>query len=191
MLYLIRHGQTDWNKAHKLQGTTDIPLNDTGRQMAQDARPLLAQIHLDVCYSSPLQRAAETAGILLEGRDIPILYDDRLKEISFGRHEGSFDFFTDPENPVYPLFHDPANYDAKGDMESLTQLNERTASFLREVVAPLCKEDKDVLVVAHGAMNLSIYNQLYDIPLAQFWDNLMKNCEVRGIENDVIAGFVR
>ncbi len=57
MLYIMRHGRTDWNVRHKLQGRTDIPLNDEGRMMAAEAGKQYSDIHFDICYSSPLERA--------------------------------------------------------------------------------------------------------------------------------------
>ena len=54
MLYIMRHGKTDWNAMRKLQGRTDIPLNEEGRQMAEHARTEYADIHFDICYCSPL-----------------------------------------------------------------------------------------------------------------------------------------
>ena len=50
MLYIMRHGQTDWNKVHRLQGSTDIPLNDEGRRMALEAGEKYKDLHIDVCY---------------------------------------------------------------------------------------------------------------------------------------------
>ena len=88
MLYIMRHGKTEWNELHKLQGRTDIPLNEEGRQMAKIAGEKYKDINFDVCYCSPLVRAKETAKLVLEGRNIPIIYDDRLKEMSFGIYEG-------------------------------------------------------------------------------------------------------
>lgn len=83
MLYIIRHGKTEWNAKRKLQGRTDIPLNDEGRLMAEKARDEYKDIHFDVCYCSPLIRAKETAEILMKGRNIPIITDDRLMEMCF------------------------------------------------------------------------------------------------------------
>ena len=81
MLYIMRHGRTDWNVRHKLQGRTDIPLNEEGRRMAEKAGEEYRDVPLDICYSSPLVRARETAEIVLSGRNIPILTDDRLRGV--------------------------------------------------------------------------------------------------------------
>ena len=64
MLYLVRHGETDWNRAHKIQGSTDIPLNDLGREQAATSGRLLARRQWDAVYASPLSRAFETASII-------------------------------------------------------------------------------------------------------------------------------
>ena len=60
-IYMIRHGETDWNKKRKLQGQVDIPLNEFGKLLAKETAPALADVPFAVCYTSPLKRAAETA----------------------------------------------------------------------------------------------------------------------------------
>lgn len=72
-VYMIRHGETDWNKAHRLQGWSDIPLNERGRAQAACAAKMMASVPLDVIYTSPLKRAVETADIIRGERDIPFL----------------------------------------------------------------------------------------------------------------------
>ena len=62
-VYLVRHGETDWNRTHRIQGSSDIPLNDTGRAQAARTAALLARRQWDAIYSSPLSRAFETATI--------------------------------------------------------------------------------------------------------------------------------
>ena len=89
MLYILRHGQTDWNVTKKLQGQTDVPLNENGRAMAVEAGGRYADIPLDVCFCSPLVRARETAALFLAGRDVPVRCDDRLREMAFGLCEGA------------------------------------------------------------------------------------------------------
>ena len=109
MLYIMRHGRTDWNERNKLQGRTDIPLNANGRQMAEKAREEYADVHFDVCYCSPLIRARETAEIVLRGRNIPIIPDERLVEMSFGACEGMEYSFDKPGSPIADLFCTPRN----------------------------------------------------------------------------------
>jgi len=178
MLYIMRHGRTDWNDACKLQGRTDIPLNEAGRHMAQEAAERYRDIPFDVCFCSPLIRARETAEIVLKGRDLPILLDDRLKEMSFGVCEGSENIFENPDSPVYTLFKDPPHYVAPEGAESFEELFARTGSFLKEVVEPALQEGKDVLIVGHGAMNSSIICQIRNLPLEEFWSAGIEKCKL-------------
>ncbi len=177
MLYIMRHGQTDWNVRHKLQGSTDIPLNDEGRRMAEESAVKYRDLPLDECWCSPLVRARETAEILLRGRNIPIRTDDRLREMSFGQYEGTENVFHKPECPIWLLFKDPEKYTAPaGGAESFEELFDRTGAFLQEVIDPLMAQGKNVLIVGHGAMNLSIVNRIRGVPLQDFWKEPMQNC---------------
>ncbi|MFJ6027227.1 histidine phosphatase family protein [Pseudarthrobacter sp. NPDC092424] len=86
---LIRHGQTDWNAERRLQGSTDIPLNDVGRGQARDAVATLAPYRWDAVVSSPLSRAAETADLIAEGLGLTVARRvPELTERSFGPAEG-------------------------------------------------------------------------------------------------------
>ena len=182
MLYIMRHGKTDWNAEHMLQGRTDIPLNEEGRQMAIDAREKYKDLHFDVCYCSPLKRARETAELFLEGSNNPIIPDDRLQEISFGEYEGIPSALLNPECPARKLFKEPENYVAMNGSESLESLFSRSGEFLKEIVQPELKAGKDVLIVAHGGLNCSIIAQYEHTPIANFWDNLQGNCELKKLE---------
>jgi len=178
MLYLIRHGKTDWNAAYKLQGRTDIPLNRDGRLMAQKAAAECSNIDFDICYSSPLIRAKETAGILLNGRDIPIICDDRLMEMGFGEYEGMERCFENSDCNVNVLFQKPEQYKADKGAESMEELFARTKAFLEELVYPDLESGKNVLIVGHGAMNCSIISQIRGYDLSGFWDGMTDNCEL-------------
>lgn len=176
--YIIRHGQTDWNKVYKLQGRTDIELNENGKNMAREAREKYKDIDIDVCYSSPLKRAYETAEIIFGDRNIPIIKDDRLMEMCFGKYEGAVKVMETPGHPMGVFFRDPVNYHADESGESYEQLYERTRGFIDEVLLPELEAGKNVVVVGHGAMNLSIINQLKNIPLKDFWNYFQGNCEL-------------
>ena len=179
MLYIMRHGKTAWNAVHKLQGKTDVPLNEEGRQMVEEAGKRYRDTHFDVCYCSPLIRARETAEAVLRGRDVPIITDARLEEMSFGICEGSMDFMVNPENPIHDLFCAPEKYVTPPEGgESLQALYARTGEFLREVVEPELRQGKDVLIVGHGAMNASIVCQVRQMQLKDFWSAKMKNAEL-------------
>lgn len=179
MLYIIRHGKTDWNERHKIQGRTDIPLNDEGRAMAEEAREEYKNVNFDVVFCSPLVRAKETAEILLKGRNLPINFDDRLMEMSFGEYEGIENSFDIPDCPINVLFFHPEEYTTpvKG-AESIDDLIARTGDFLREKVEPELEKGKDVLIVGHGAMNSSIVSQVWNLPREKFWSAGIPNCKL-------------
>lgn len=174
----MRHGKTDWNLLHKLQGQTDIPLNDMGRKMAREAGERYKDINFDVCYCSPLGRARETAKLVLEGRDVPVIIDDRLAEMGFGIYEGTEEVFEKPECPVRVLFFNPEKYEAVGGAESLESLIKRTSEFLEEVAMPLVNEGKDVLILGHGAMNSAIIGNIRHKELKDFWAEGIENCKL-------------
>ena len=179
MLYIIRHGITDWNKTQKLQGRTDIPLNDEGRRMAERAAREYRDIHFDICFSSPLIRARETAEIMLRGRDIPIVTDDRLKEMSFGIYEGTENYRSAEMTGISDFFGNPAGYkDIPEGAESLEELFARTGEFLDEKIYPLLDKGKDILIVGHGAMNSSIICRIRRLPPEDFWSEGIENCRL-------------
>lgn len=178
-LYIIRHGRTDWNDKHILQGKTDIPLNKTGIKMAEEAAVRYKDIHFDICFCSPLQRAKETAEILLKDRDIPILYDERLREMSFGIYEGVHNSFKDPDCYVKVFFEEPEKYLERPEGgESILDLMKRTKEFLEDKVYPLLEEGSDVLIVGHGAMNSAIKCNAKKLDLKDFWVDGIENCKL-------------
>jgi len=179
----MRHGKTDWNEIHKLQGRTDIPLNEEGKNMADLAKAQRDEIEFDVCYCSPLIRARETAEIVLRDRKIPIIVDERLIEMSFGIYEGVENSFKDPKNPVNVIFKNPEEYkEAFEGAESFEDLFARTGSFLKEVVEPDLAEGKHVLIVGHGAMNCSIICQVNQLPIKDFWSAGIENCKLKRLK---------
>ena len=184
MFYILRHGRTDWNEEHRLQGEVDIPLNETGRQMAYDAAEKYKDIDFDICYCSPLKRAQETARIFLADRNpaVEIITDNRLHEMCFGDYEGVKNIRQKPECPVYLLFEEPEKYVAKDGAESFEELYHRTGEFIEQVLRPQLEAGKNVLVVGHGAMNCSIVNQFRGTPIKDFWKDMQGNCELLRVE---------
>lgn len=179
-IYLVRHGETDWNKMGRLQGQCDVQLNEYGISLAEKTADGLAGVPFDAAFSSPLCRAAETARIILGKRNTPLYLDDRLKEIGFGVMEAA-DYNLarqNKEHPVYKFFKTPVDYQPPEGGESFEQLYARSAEFLREKILPLEGKLETVLIVGHGAMNRSILNPLAGVPLEDFWRIAMPNCAV-------------
>ncbi|HKM21392.1 MAG TPA: histidine phosphatase family protein [Lachnospiraceae bacterium] len=178
-IYFVRHGETQWNKERRLQGQTNIPLNENGRRVAELSREGIKDITFDIAYTSPLDRAKETAQILLAGRDIPIIEDDRLKEISFGDNEGVHipELVEHKRAPLYQFICEPEQYVPSPEAESLEALSDRCREFLEQVIIPAEGNYETVMVAAHGALICSLISYLEGSPKSEFWNgNLQKNC---------------
>ena len=179
MLYIMRHGKTGWNAKKKLQGRVDIPLNEEGIEMAKKAREEYKHVHFDICFCSPLIRAKQTAHLVLEGRNIPIIEDERLVEMGFGICEGVENYAHNQDYPIHILFERPQDYSIPVEGgESLQEVYARTGAFLKEVVEPLLKQGKDILIVGHGAMNSSIVCQVRGLSVEKYWSAGIENCKL-------------
>lgn len=180
-IYLMRHGETDWNKAKRIQGSADIPLNDYGVELAVLTAKGLADTVFDRVYTSPLIRAKETARIVAGNRDIPILEDDRLREMGFGSQEGAdiADSASDETSVLFHFLNQPEKYKAL-DGESFSEVDKRVESFVQEVLIP--GEGMGwsrVLITAHGALIRCFLNCIRKRPLSEFWNGIpQKNCAV-------------
>src|SRR5699024_6004320 len=85
---LIRHGETNWNKEGRIQGKTDIPLNETGRIQAEECAASLKHSEWDIIISSPLKRAKQTAEIINKNLHLPIMEMSAFAERNYGDAEG-------------------------------------------------------------------------------------------------------
>ena len=178
-IYLVRHGETDWNLQERMQGQVDNELNDTGRKQAQVVADKLRGISFDAAFSSTLHRAIATAEIILGQQKALLQKDPRVMEIGFGPWEGEkIARVMDEIHPLHNFFAGPDRYFPPEGAESFYQLYERSEDFMNQVVFPLEKYCENVLIVGHGAWNRSILNPLKQIPLAEFWSEPLENCAV-------------
>jgi broad specificity phosphatase PhoE len=151
-LYLARHGQTDWNLNGRLQGSTDIPLNTTGRLQARTLARTLAGIHLDAVYSSELKRSRETAEIVHGSASLTSLA--ALNERRLGAFEGL------ASSPEYEHRRQDPD-DALDGGESLTQFLARVQTTLENILAR--HRSGAVLIVGHGGTNQMIVRALFGL----------------------------
>ena len=183
-VYLVRHGETEWNSIRKLQGQTDILLNDYGKELAEITAKALENIQFDYVYSSPLTRAIQTAKIIIGDRNLVINTDDRIKEINFGQCEGvQIPRYSEYKiNPIWDFEFDTENYIPAEGGETFNDIYERTGEFFQNVILPLEGKYENVLIIGHGCMNRTILNRVLNRPLRDFWEIKLDNCAVSIIE---------
>ena len=180
MIYIIRHGQTEKNRANVLQGRSDIPLNDSGRQQAEEVRNRLikAGIHFDLVYTSPLIRAVQTAAIIAEG--IPQVKDDRLIEMDYGPYEGMD--LANPAPEVLDFFRDFVHNPAPNGMEPLQAIVVRLGSFLEEIREEAA--EKNILISTHAIAMKGALEYLTPESKGSYWSKYIGTCAVYRTEYD-------
>ena len=170
-ILFIRHGETDWNRALRIQGgIVEIDINARGVRQAMDSRDglIAAGYRFDCAFASPYRRARHTAEILLEPHGLTATIDDRLHEINSGPYEGtSINAFAD-EN-IRAAFKDPPRYVPRPGGESFDTVADRVKDFLNTVIRPLEGQAQTVLVVAHGGILRTLTRLFDNRPLAEFW----------------------
>lgn len=185
-VYLIRHGETDFNKQRKLQGQCDIELNEYGRELARKTAAALKDVSFDVAYTSPLKRAKETARIIIGERQTAIIEEARIQEISFGDYEGlccQGENFNIPDKKFRNFFDLPAEYKIPPNGESFEEIIKRTGEFWNELIQTKEYENKTILISTHGCALKAILANVNPVPLEKFWGTgVHKNCAVTILE---------
>lgn len=181
-LYIIRHGETEWNVLRRFQGRSDIPLNEEGRRLARITSEALGQVPFTRIYTSPLKRAYETAMIIKGARDIPVIVESRIIEISFGEYEGlccGKENYNIPDPEFMNFFDKPEAYRPPAGAEGIDQLKARTADFLWEIVHNKDMENDTILVSTHGAALRGLLSNINNVAIRDFWKGgVHKNCAV-------------
>ncbi len=182
-ILVIRHGQTDWNALGKLQGKTDIQLNDIGRQQAKETIKLIKDENIDVIITSPLKRAKETAEIINKNFEVTIIEDNRLIERGFGKNEGLTKDDRIKLKEIHPEVNDVWNYNKNIDfngIETMHDFCDRIYKFLDEIIEKY--KDKNILIVTHGGVSVPMKCYFMNYPLKRLVDRDvvkgLKNCEV-------------
>jgi len=151
MIYLCRHGQTEWNRAHRLQGQCESDLTPLGRAQAGAMGDLLRElVQRDAdrpwrIVASPLRRARDTAGIIGARLDLPVEFDDRLMELTVGDWEGRLRAELAREHPG--LFADRTWFFAALGGETYDQVMARVSGWLADQAA---EPERRLIVVSHG-----------------------------------------
>ena len=182
-LYIMRHGETDWNKKGLIQGRIDIPLNEDGVAAAIKTREGFEKEYIvfDKIFSSPYIRAMKTAEIIAETKNTPVISNSDIQEMSFGDYEGVsiYDIRVLPEHQEFhKCFCDPVHYQRQGEAESYEEIFTRIRRFLETEILPLENTCENVLVVCHGAIIRCFLSIIKNLPLEDYWKIHQPNCSV-------------
>ena len=184
ILYLLRHGETDYNNKHVFQGIIDVPLNEAGRAQAKEAKLEAAGrgLSFDEVFCSPLIRAQETCEIISGIPREKFHLDNRLMEMSFGDLEGTtfnaekLEHLSDPANYL--------NYCGEHHCETFYEVADRCGSFLDDM-KKMAKEAQDrgeedrerkILVGSHGAAIRGMLMALGVLTIGEVWGQKVGNC---------------
>ena len=167
-LLLVRHGETDWNKAGKFQGQIDVPLNDNGREQSRRAAEFLKDVKLDFAISSSMLRPKETAEIILKYHgDLQLELRDELREISHGLWEGKFELEIEESYPgLLEEWKTSPETVQMPEGENLQHVWTRAIASWREIVQSVSGTG---IVVAHDAINKAILCHLFGLGPEHFW----------------------
>ncbi len=163
--YLVRHGETEWNRARRMQGQTDIPLSQRGEAQAALAGTRLADISFSAIYSSDLSRTMGTARLVGGESGLPIAAVPELREFAYGEWEGltfAEAEALDPDGFAIRMMRQNEDYGPPGG-ETARQVIERVRVF-HDGTRPLHLSGGNILVVGHGGSLLALLVCLLGIP---------------------------
>jgi len=151
LLYLIRHGETDWNQSGRIQGHLDPPLNNAGRSQAHRVSQRLAKIGPAALYSSDLQRAYETARIIGSATGAQVIQKPRLREINFGVWQGWTSQEIRERDPAGYMARRANPYDVTpAGGETWRCFYERAVLAVQEILAST--DARHIIVVTHSGI---------------------------------------
>ena len=167
-VYLVRHGQTAWNKEEVFRGRADIPLNETGRKEALLTGQYLKGVKVDLVYSSSLSRAVETAEAIArhQGKEVQIL--DGLIDIRFGRWQGvSHEEVRERYGDLYRQWKDTPHLIRFPGGESLEEVRERALRVIYEAIQN--HADETLVMVSHRVVNKILLCGFLGLDNSHFW----------------------
>ncbi len=180
-LILTRHGETDWNLLRKTQGRTDTALTETGREQARAISQRIAGLPFDCVYTSPLERAAETARILAAARSVPVISDQALTELHFGEWEGlTFAEIGEAFPEQLEIWSQAPNSCPIPGGEPFAALVERCEAFLRRLIER--HEGFTVAAVTHSVPSKVIAALCLGLPLNKLHNVRVDNASLTVVD---------
>lgn len=179
-IYLVRHGQTNWNQKGRLQGILDVGLNHTGVLQSLRLAKSLRQTRMRFIFSSPLSRARGTAGIMGRAMSRSVIVDDNLRELDHGAWTGMMlPVITRRYPEEFAMWQSAPDRLKISDGETLTKAYQRASWFLFQLIRG--KLEGNVLVVSHGVSNAMMLCAALGAPLSRMVTIPQPNLQVHVI----------
>ena len=177
--FFVRHGETEWNSTGRAQGQADTPLNARGRAQAALTGTRLAPLEFEAAYSSDLSRVSDTAEAIVNGRDLPLIKMESLREKGFGEWEGMTFAEVEEQHPSMfrRLFDEDIEFAPPGG-ESDQQLYDRLQGVKEALVAAHPDSEGNILVVAHGGSLRALIACMMGMPAKYMWRLRLSNCSL-------------
>ncbi|MCX6013932.1 MAG: histidine phosphatase family protein [Chloroflexi bacterium] len=176
-ILLIRHGETDWNKADRFRGRSDISLNETGIQQARATASRIAALNVSAFYSSPLKRAIMTASLLAQSFNKPVLPVEELNDIDFGTWQGlSNQEAMALDKDLYTQWLHQPHLVTFPQGESLEQVKDRVSPAIHNIIDK--EKEKTIVIVSHSVLCRIIVCILLGIDISHFWQITQDTCAI-------------
>ena len=183
--YYVRHGQTVYNAEGRMQGWCDSPLTENGIKDAYLTKEVLKDIPFRYVYSSDFPRCRTTAGIILEGRDIEVIYSPKLRETNFGELEAK----------VIKDHYEDVDYRRKVSLDwsdiggENMEMEQRRIKEIHREIYDACDDGDNVLVVSHGAVFLHMLNYMFNIDLRDYINKVNIGPNGHVVPNGLVCRF--
>ena len=184
-LYLIRHGQTDWNKAGKIQGSCDIELNANGLMQAEALCRKFKEENTPITriYTSKQKRAYQTAALLSKATNLEMIAMEGLQEVNLGLWEGlSWSEVRDQYPTEYEAWYHNRRYDKSHNGESYQEVVERATNAIHTIIK---ENNNDIAIVTHNAVIMCLQCYLTDTPFEEMKSFKSTNTAVTVIDSDL------
>ncbi|MGM0404523.1 MAG: histidine phosphatase family protein [Thermoplasmatota archaeon] len=189
-VYIVRHGETEWNREGRFQGWKDSPLTEKGREQVEYLAERLKDHQIDYLYSSPSGRTIETAEVIANANDLEIIEEQGFKEINLGELEGKRSEWIEANHPdvIHDFWNDPENYEPISG-EDFYELRERVIGTLNDLIRK--HSDDHVLIVSHAAASKTILSHFEERELRGLWDPpevkaaSLSMVDIKGYESDI------
>jgi broad specificity phosphatase PhoE len=183
MIYLIRHGQTEWNRDRIFRGHKDLPLSKEGKIQAAKTARWLRERDISVVYSSPLVRAFETASVIAAECRCPVVKEEGIIDLDFGDWEGNtFDRVKKNDPEQYRLYrYEPERCTIPGG-ESLKGCYERAFRCFLHIAAKHVEDGSQWAMVSHRVILKLLLIGILGLSLSAFWKIALDTCSICGVE---------